>query len=173
MGATEELGQIGGAEVRFLPFRKDPKDVADFYKSADVYIHAAKVDTFPNVILEALACGTPVVATAVGGIPEQIEDGKTGFLVAPGDAVEMAARVSQVLANQDLRLTLSVQAAESARRRFDLQRQVDAYLDWYRETLMEREGNHSKSDKGRGLHGAHHRKARPQNLLGKPSVDGF
>ena len=44
-----------------------------------------------------MACGTPVVATAVGGIPEQIEDGKTGFLVPAGDAVAMAARIEQVL----------------------------------------------------------------------------
>ena len=66
------------------------KQAEAYYQAADIYIHAAKADTFPNVVLEALACGLPVVATAVGGIPEQIDHERTGFLVPPGDAAGMA-----------------------------------------------------------------------------------
>ena len=73
-----------------------------FYQAADLYLHAAKAENLPTTILEALASGLPVVATAVGGIPEEVRslagapgawsgeghprDEATGVLVAPGDA---------------------------------------------------------------------------------------
>lgn len=81
--------------------------------------------------LEALACGTPVVATAVGGIPEQVRDGETGFLVTPGDPEAMAKAIMALLTNEALRKRLGGNAAMDARRRFELQFQVKTYLDWY------------------------------------------
>jgi glycosyltransferase involved in cell wall biosynthesis len=80
------------------------------------------------------------VATAVGGIPEQVEEGQTGFLVPPADSQSLAARLLEVLANPDLRRRLSWFAADSARRRFDLNRQVEAYLAWYHEREFQNEG---------------------------------
>ena len=89
-----------------------------------------------NTVLEALACGKPVVATAVGGIPEQIEDGRTGFLVPAGNAKALAERLTHLLSDNDLTQRMGRSAAEAARRQFDLQRQAEAYLGWYKE-LME------------------------------------
>jgi glycosyltransferase involved in cell wall biosynthesis len=123
--------------VRFVEYQTDPRAVARYYQAADVYVHAARADTFPNTILEAQACGTPVVATAVGGIPEQIDDGRTGLLVPPGDAAALAERIARLLGDNDLRARLGEQAAADARDRFDLNRQADTYLDWYRD-LVER-----------------------------------
>ena len=120
-----------------------------YFQAADIYVHAARADTFPNSILEALACGTPVAATAVGGIPEQIQsarpcdgvspataeaaetDGPTGWLVPPHDPVALAAAITWLLDNPDLRRKLGRSAAVTARRRFDLQRQTRDYLSWY------------------------------------------
>ena len=123
--------------VKFIPYQEDPTVVAKFYQAADVYIHAARADTFPNTVLEALACGTPVVATAVGGIPEQVDDERTGFLTPPGDSNAMAERVLQLLEDGDLRNTFSRRAAEVARDQFGLNRQVRDYLTWYREILQD------------------------------------
>ncbi|MFN5964482.1 MAG: glycosyltransferase, partial [Pseudanabaena sp.] len=100
-----------------------------------VYIHAARADTFPNVVLEALACGTPVVATKVGGISEQIENGKTGFLVSVGDALGMADSVQRLIENETLYNQISEQAAKVAIEKFDLERMVDDYLGWYQHIL--------------------------------------
>lgn len=125
--------RIGQAEVRFIPYQRDPGAVACYYQAADVYVHAARVDNFPNTVLEALACGTPVVATAVGGIPEQIEDGVTGFLTPPGDAQAMATCIEQLLSDNALRQRFAAAAVESARRCFDLNSQVNNYLTWYQE----------------------------------------
>ena len=128
---------IGKAMIRFAGYQEDPKRVAMFYQAADIFLHAAKIeaDTFPTTILEALACGTPVVATAVGGIPEQIEDGVTGFLVPQGDAAIMASRIEQLLSDDELRRKMSAQAAKAARSRFNLEHQVSKYLNWYKEIL--------------------------------------
>lgn len=131
LGEDAPAEQLGPAEIRFVPYQSDPAVVARYYRAADAYIHAARADTFPNVVLEAMACALPVVATAVGGIPEQVEDGITGFLVPPGDSGAMADRVAELLTNDDLRRRLAGEAAMTARRRFDLEQQATAYLSWY------------------------------------------
>jgi glycosyltransferase involved in cell wall biosynthesis len=130
--------RIGPAEVWFVPYQADPKTVACYYQAADVYVHASRADTFPNSVLEALACGTPVIATAVGGIPEQVEHGCTGFLVPQGDSHALAYQLTELLSENALRQSMGRQAAEAARRQFDLQRQVNAYLEWYHELVDER-----------------------------------
>jgi glycosyltransferase involved in cell wall biosynthesis len=148
LGESGPAERTGPAEVRFVPFQKEVRAVARYYQAADVYLHAAHVDTFPNAVLEALACGTPVVATAVGGIPEQVKslgywgggrtygpDEATGFLVPPGGAAQMARAAEQLLTEAPLHRRLSENAARDAARRFDLQRQVDAYLEWYQDVL--------------------------------------
>jgi len=142
---------IGRATVQFVPYQKDPKVVARYYQAADVYVHAARADTFPNVVLESLACGTPVVATAVGGIPEQVKplegwNGETferckeptGALVPPGDAEAMADAVVALLTNGALQKRLGENAAEDARKRFDLEQQVNEYIEWYRAIIESR-----------------------------------
>jgi glycosyltransferase involved in cell wall biosynthesis len=148
-GAGERIGQM---EVRCLPYQKDSAVVARFYQAADLYIHAARADTFPTTILEALACGTPVVATAVGGIPEQVRglkastsrkvhsdgnihgmDKATGLLVPPAGVEEMARGIERLLKADLLRRRMSENAAKDARERFDLERQVNDYLEWYEE----------------------------------------
>ena len=99
LGERGHTERIGPAEIRFVPCERDPSSVARYYQAADVYVHAARVDTFPNSVIEALACGTPVVATAVGGIPEQVtsltlESGPTGQPTpAPPSVSGRAARL--------------------------------------------------------------------------------
>ena len=145
LGEDAPSEHLGKARVQFAPYERDPAVVAKFYQAADVYIHASRADTFPNTILEPLACGTPVLPTAVGGIPEQVYNCRTGFLTQPGNAEEMAARIVELLQDDDLRHVSSCQAVETARSRFDLNRQVEDYLAWYREIL---EARNSRSGRG-------------------------
>jgi len=131
-GPTEKRGNV---ELRFLPYVHESKKMALYYQSADIYVHAAKADTFPNSILEALACGTPVVATGVGGIPEQIENGETGIITKPADPFDMAQAIRRLFDDNQLRHSMGEQAAESVRKRFSLERQVDDYLSWYQQII--------------------------------------
>jgi glycosyltransferase involved in cell wall biosynthesis len=125
----------GNLEIRFLPFQVDQETIARYLQAADLYVHAARADTFPNAVLEAQACGTPVVATHVGGIPEQVEENRTGFLVPTGDAEELAARIIQLLSDTQLRYVMGRLAADHASQRFGLERQVEAYVGWYHELV--------------------------------------
>jgi len=155
LGEDAPAERIGQAEVRFVPYQKDSEAVARYYQAADLYLHAARADTFPNAVLEALACGTPVVATAIGGIPEQVKgleaaEGQseaaklnrygvaeaTGILVPPGDAAAMAVGIERLMNDPSLLGRVGENAARDAREQFDLQRQVDSYLDWYRKILL-------------------------------------
>lgn len=140
LGEEASTQHLGNAEIRFVPYQRDPKVMAQYYQAADIYIHAARADTFPNVVLEALACGTPIVATAVGGIPEQVEDGNTGFLVPQGQSKLMADRIMMLLADTDLRNRMGKQAAAVAGKRFDINRQIHDYWDWYCEIIDEHAG---------------------------------
>ena len=135
LGEAAPPERVDGLEIRFIPYQDDPRVVAQYYQAADVYVHAAREDTFPSSVLEAMACGTPVVATRVGGIPEQIEEASTGFLVSPGDVNGLAERVARLLSSPVLRENMGRQAAEAAKSRFSFERQVDAYLAWYREVI--------------------------------------
>lgn len=152
LGEDAPVERIGKAEVRFIPYQKDPEAVACYYQAADVYVHAARADTFPNTVLEALACGTPAVATAVGGIPEQVKglqvvgslsadlshyssEEATGILVPAGNAEAMALGIEFLLRNDTLLQQIGQNAARDARQRFDLERQADHYLEWYSEIL--------------------------------------
>lgn len=126
---------IQGAELRFIPFQSRPERVAQYYQAADLYLHAARADTFPSTVLEALACGLPVVASAVGGIPEQVQEGQTGFLVPPGNAETLAGQTLRLLAEPELRRGLGRQAAADARRRFDQRGMIAAYQGWFEEMI--------------------------------------
>lgn len=128
----EQIGRVG---IRSIPFQEDSHTVARYYQAADIYVHSARADTFPTGVIEALACGTPVVATATGGIPEQIEDSQNGYLTSPGDATEMATRIMQLLSDHARRQAMGISAAERARQRYSLDQQADAYLGWYKAIL--------------------------------------
>jgi len=127
--------KMGNAEIRFVPFLEDNRQVAECYQAADLYLHAARADTFPTSVLEALACNTPVVATAVGGIPEQIIDQETGYLTPPGDAVAMAEAVACLLDDPARRRAMSAKAGEEARKHFGRARMTADYLRWFGEIL--------------------------------------
>lgn len=135
LGEAGAEKQLGGVTIRYVGYQREAQQVARFYQAADVYLHAARAENFPCTILEALACGTPVVATAVGGIPEQILEGVTGFLVPLAGSVALATRTAQLFGDATLRLRMGEAAAQHARDHFSLARQVRAYLDWYHEVM--------------------------------------
>ena len=73
-------GETKKGQIYLGPIESEAQ-MADAYRAADLYVHPARVENAPCVIQEALACGTPVLAFKVGGIPEMISSGKTGFFV--------------------------------------------------------------------------------------------
>jgi glycosyltransferase involved in cell wall biosynthesis len=77
--------------------------VLDLYAAADAAILASSWENFPHAVVEALAAGTPVIATAVGGVAEVVRDGENGLLVPPGDPEALAAAVRRLVGDEALR----------------------------------------------------------------------
>jgi glycosyltransferase involved in cell wall biosynthesis len=122
--------EFGGVRIVFAGFVKDPARMPAWYRAADVYFHPSRADTAPYSILEAMATGVPVVATSVGGIPEQVEDGRTGFLAAPGDTEAMAARLAELLTKPEKAAAMGERARARAVGLFDFKRQTGDFIDW-------------------------------------------
>ena len=78
----------------------DPEEMHHVYSGADLFVMASEMESFGSVYAEALACGIPVIGTTVGGIPEVINDGKSGELVQPGNHVELAKAIKKMLKNK-------------------------------------------------------------------------
>ena len=91
------------SNVTFAGLIDDDLKKAFYYKSADVFVLPSLSESFGNVILEAMACGVPVVASKVGGIPDIVKHGKNGLLVPPKDPEALADAIIYLLENEDIR----------------------------------------------------------------------
>jgi glycosyltransferase involved in cell wall biosynthesis len=135
IGSDAPPEHIGRSELRSLPFTEDSTRVASYYQAADLYVHPARAENMPLAIIEAMACGTPVIASNVGGIPEIIDDGSSGLLFEAGDASALADSVLGLLVDETRRRSFAEASARLVAERLTLRQQVDAYLDWYAELL--------------------------------------
>jgi glycosyltransferase involved in cell wall biosynthesis len=129
-----------GKDVTFVP-PLDGDDVVDEYRRARVavmpsiitseYGPTAPGELFPLALLEAMACGTPVVASDVGGIPEMVTDGVNGFVVPAGDVGALRERIDQLLGDDALWRRMSLAARESVLERFTWARVAERCLEAY------------------------------------------
>ncbi|MBT8400641.1 MAG: N-acetyl-alpha-D-glucosaminyl L-malate synthase BshA [Rhodothermia bacterium] len=115
-------------DVRFLG-KQEP--IEEILSISDVFIMPSGSETFGLAALEAMACGVPVVASRVGGLPELIEDGDNGFLCPLDDLDCFTDRVRAMLHDADLYERMSVSARRTAEERFDIDRIVPLYEEYY------------------------------------------
>lgn len=102
-GYTAEAERLGLARrVRFLGWQSE-QAVRDEMRQSSIFVLPSRRENQPVAILEAMALGLPVVSTAIGAIPEQVEDGVTGFIVPPGDATALAHALAKLITSADLR----------------------------------------------------------------------
>ena len=109
--------------------------IAAAYSMADVFVIPSLQDNLPNTVLEAIACGTPVVGFRVGGIPEMVREGENGLLVPPGDVAGLAHAIERLLADEPRRSCMSVSARRIAEREYAYGVQAERYLGLYRSFL--------------------------------------
>jgi glycosyltransferase involved in cell wall biosynthesis len=127
-----------GERVRLLG-HLDGEEVTCLLASLDLLVSASRSEAFGMVLVEAMACGVPVVATATEGAREIVEEGVTGLLVPLGDVRALASAVVSLLEDEGRRHALGARAHAVARERFDLTRMVEATERVYTEALN-REG---------------------------------
>jgi glycosyltransferase involved in cell wall biosynthesis len=130
---ARELGIV--RDSLFLGYQDD---VAPYYAAFDALILPSANEGTPVSAIESLAGGRPVVATAVGGVPDVVRDGVDGFLVQPGDVDAMAERLARLAADADLRRRMGEAGAASVRERYAVERLLDDMDRLYRRLLDSR-----------------------------------
>lgn len=124
---TSELGLE--EHVTFFPFTREPVYV---FEVIDILVLASLYkEGLPNVLLEALAMGRPVVSSRLAGTPEAVHDGETGYLVKPGDVGELAAAIERLGSDRAACRRMGEAGRALMNREFDKQRQFDAFLEHF------------------------------------------
>ena len=118
-------------QVNFLGNLKSTKEVLNI---SDLFILPSSSESFGLAALEALACGVPVIATNKGGIPEVVENGKSGYLSEVGDFKEMAKNSLNILNNESQHNQFKINALNSAKK-FDIKNVLPKYENIYKKSL--------------------------------------
>jgi glycosyltransferase involved in cell wall biosynthesis len=121
--------ELGLRNTKFIG-QVAPFAIADVYDAADIFMNGSEIDNQPLSILEAFSCGLPVVTTDAGGIPDIVEDGRTGMVVARGDYAELASRAMTLLNDP----ALTKQIVEQARHeclKYSWEAVRDAWMNVY------------------------------------------
>ena len=118
-----------GDRFRFMGIRS----VAQWMPMLDVLLLPSESEGLPYSILEAMACGVPVIASSVGGIPEAVVDDKTGILVPPGDPAALTCAISSLVGDPDRRREFGVEARARTASHFDAAVMARQFEDLYRE----------------------------------------
>ncbi len=130
------LDAAGLAHLAWLPGERS--DVPDVMRSFDCFVLPSLAEGISNTILEAMASGLPVLATAVGGNADLVDDGRTGRLVPAGDVQALAERLSALAADPAAAAALGRGGRARVEREFSLQAMVAAYQDLYSRELAQR-----------------------------------
>jgi glycosyltransferase involved in cell wall biosynthesis len=145
-GLMVGLAGIGGEGIaRRIPqptvrfgYVRDDRLMAAIYSASDLLLAPSTRENLPNSILEAMACGCPIVAPAVGGIVDAVRDGEAGVLTAADDAVALSTGIARLLDDAELRRRCGVVARARIERDFDVRDEVAAMAAVYGEAIDRR-----------------------------------
>ncbi len=107
----------------------------ELFRSADLFVYPSYHEGMPMAIMEAMACGLPIIATRVGGVPDLICSGLTGLLVPPGQPDQLANAIRQLAVNPQLRKSMQVRSFQWAHANFDIENLVSRLVQIYRMLL--------------------------------------
>ncbi|HMC58899.1 MAG TPA: glycosyltransferase, partial [Candidatus Solibacter sp.] len=117
-------------------------DIPECLAAGDVFLLSSDWEGHPLGAMEAMACGLPVIATAVGGVPEVVESGLHGLLVPPGDAGALTGAMRFLMERPHERVAMAQASRRRAAAEFGLERMVRAYDELYRTRLAAIGGAH-------------------------------
>lgn len=136
LGDTFKEKIYGNITLKSINWISSEKELVNYYRASDLYLHLANAENFPLSILEAMHCGIPVVASNVGGIPEQIIHEKTGFIVDSHNSAKVAQIIKRILTEDVLHNTLSSNAHIHALKYFEQNMMTNSYLAWFEKSLQ-------------------------------------
>ena len=133
---TADVSNLG-LEIVALGNVTDDKAIAQAYSAADLFILPSLEDNLPNMMLEAMACGIPVLAFETGGVPDVLTNGVNGVLVPQGDVDALAENIVALVGNEALRQSLGAEATAYAQRAFAPNIQAERYITLFQELISQ------------------------------------
>jgi len=121
-----------GSKVWFAGY---VRDLAPLYRAADLFVLSSHLEGLCTSLLDAMLAGVPVIATRTGGVPEVVEDGRTGRLVPPRDPVALAHGIAELLDRHELRHAYAHNAREKVEREFSAEQMVEGTVRFYAHVL--------------------------------------
>ena len=106
------------------------------FRSADIFVYPSYHEGMPMAVIEAMACGLPIIATQVGGLPDLVCPGVNGLLVPAGQPDQLANAIHQLVVNPQLRYSMQTSSFRRAQENFDIEKLVSRLLDIYRALLL-------------------------------------
>ncbi len=131
---NDEINSLG-LPVKSLGFVTSDEKMRSAYSAADLYVLPSLEDNLPNTMLESMACGTPVVAFKVGGMPDMIKPGETGFLAPVGDVDAMAELIQEIILNDALRTKMADNCRTLIVKEYGLEVQAKRYAALYEDLV--------------------------------------
>jgi glycosyltransferase involved in cell wall biosynthesis len=135
IGTVESRGLLGRFRCKELGRVNDEGLLGLAYSAADLFVLPTLADNQPLVLIESLACGTPIVSFNVGGVPEMVRHLETGFLAESKDAEHLAHGISVLLHDDELRARMRRRCRDVAVAEYGLELQVERYLALYRRAI--------------------------------------
>ena len=133
---TEQIERLGLANNLFITGRVPHAQVLAWIKEMDIFAFPSLHEGSPNAILEAMACGLPMVATAVGGICDLIADNQNGLLVPPGCADTLFEKLMMLAQDEDLRDRLGKAAGEMIKEKLTPAHEAKVWVETYKQAMM-------------------------------------
>jgi glycosyltransferase involved in cell wall biosynthesis len=132
--------ELGLTDVTVFTGRVNHASVPDFQNMLSVFVSVSLSESFGVAVIEASACAKPVVVSSVGGLPEVVEDGVTGFIVPPCDPVHTAGAIEKLVLDESLRERMGQAGRERVERLYEWEHCVDVMLEYYRQLLTSPRG---------------------------------
>jgi glycosyltransferase involved in cell wall biosynthesis len=117
----------------------EPERMNKWMQASDLFVLASHTEGMPNVVMEAMACGLPVVATAVGGLPGAIGDCEGALLVPPGSINDLEEAIVKVITDNQLRAHMQIAARNRAEEQFGVKRSARLILDYLWKIVEEKQ----------------------------------
>jgi glycosyltransferase involved in cell wall biosynthesis len=137
-GDMRELHQFQNLVIKKTGFVRDEEILATCYSASDIFVYPTKADNLPNVLIEAVSCGTPCVTFDVGGCGEIVENRASGFVVPPGDIEGFAGNVMEILSSEETQTAFSANARRTAEKHFSLDIMCRNYHDLFQKCATSR-----------------------------------
>jgi glycosyltransferase involved in cell wall biosynthesis len=146
-GRGDVVSSIDGVPIQHLGYLNSIEKMRLAYSAADIFVIPSHAETISQTTVEAFACQTPAVAFDVGGLPELVHDGQTGFLAPFLNIESMAEKIDWLIEHPDERRNMGTKALQFAREGFESKSLISRYIDFYKEVLNS--SSDKKSPRGR------------------------